>query len=401
MKLTYSTLRTLDPTADKAAAQRLGDGLLANAAEVHEWTASALANDADVTELERYEAYAHELAILELEWSWHAFFASVQRAEDQPQAKTRATELEATFREMMETAVTYVEAETPETPDEQRAAANVYYAQAIIALLIDEDDATYQSAIGRFTELLYGSATTDAAGTRHRDSICTEVHELHAGQALATSGDTAGATKLRSDDALLWADLGRYALASGDTNGRDAAYTRFLSEIETRPAFERMGLLRVALADLQTLVEDQPDRSASIAPLFPALQTFLNDMRADGKDTFAYANLYTDLGRLALFSDESGPAAMFFQLANDLDSHQPLALNGLALAALTQDSGADAELTALVAELNDSLWEQIDGIDGFDRTEIVNLIDGEIERYSKRFPDRAAHGVAVSESIDQ
>jgi Flp pilus assembly protein TadD len=224
--------------------------------------------------------------------------------------------------------------------------------------------------------------------------------------ALFQTGDTDGAIEAAQkaadaypDDPLPLARQGLYALASDDAEMRDSAYDRFLTIVSERPPQERMALLRQAIGDLEELIGAQPELGERANEVIPLLATTLDGFD-DGQDTYQYPALYSQLGRLALLAGDPTSAESLLRQSIELDDHQPLAKASLAMAVLLQDRPADAEIQGVVDELNDPLWEEVAGVEGFGRDELVELVRADIEALTASRPAFERVGGSLTDAID-
>lgn len=56
------------------------------------------------------------------------------------------------------------------------------------------------------------------------------------------------------------------------------------------------------------------------------------------------------------------------------------------MAVLVQGRPADAEIQAVVDELNDPLWDKIDSVEAFGRDELLAMVRAEIETFTASRP---------------
>ncbi|HEX5166956.1 MAG TPA: hypothetical protein VFV93_16235, partial [Thermomicrobiales bacterium] len=319
-----------------------------------------------------------------------------------------------------------VKAEPLNGPDEKDAASYIYLKKALIHLFNSETDAA-QEPQAMFIQLQTEVADYYRERSGHNQTLCADMREVERGDTLTASGsysqatdayrqalslnadnalasdglsfalyrqsDTTGAieaarqsTEIYPDNPRPWARLGLYALVNNDTSTRDQAYGRFLSLIAERPPQERLALAKEAITDLQDLVRDQPQLSATALELLPQLREFADGI-SDAGDAYQYPQLYSELGKFALLAGDTNAAQTLLQRGIALDAHQPIAKVWLAMAALIDGDDAGNEIQAVVDELNDPLWAETEGVEAFGRDDLTELAQTEIEEFVAARPD--------------
>lgn len=421
--LVYTSLNALYgfPVADPNDPLLLADGkrIVADAAAVREWAGRVLADGSGASRLDRLHAHAALVEALEWEWSWHYFFAT---------DKSRVEELADEFTSAIDAAIAEIEAEEVTTLDEIDPARAIYFVATFAAIINSDEqrEAEYRQKINGLTAREMSqrthTATLDATYCREErfrlegDTALTESdlpgaraayeHALAANpehvpalrglaDVLFREGDAAGAreqlnraTELAPRDPQSWARLGLTLLVTGDVAGRDEAYARFFEITASLPPQEQMAHIRLAIGDLQALLDRSPQRAEAIRAALPALVRGLDAMPVETHQTLQYPLLYEQLGSLALLADDPATAEILARRAIELDAHLPTAHTALILSVLAQGRDASAELDALSREINDPFW-QADGGEPNPAT-VLSMIEDETERYLRQFPDRRA-----------
>ncbi|MGH9174720.1 MAG: tetratricopeptide repeat protein, partial [Vicinamibacterales bacterium] len=214
--------------------------------------------------------------------------------------------------------------------------------------------------------------------------------------ALATVGQ---ATEAYPAYAEAWSRRGLYALVSGDDAKRDEAYGRFLEMIAQRPAQERLALTSRAIADLDRLVGEQPQHAPAMLEMLPRFRSFL-DTIDDASDTYQYPRLYSDLARVALLAGDAPLAEDLLRHSLTIDDRQPLAETRLALTVLVQGRDASSEISSLIEEINDPLWEESVSFDSFGRTDLLEMAAAEIAGYLAAHPDHTDAVAPLTDTIE-
>ncbi|MDP8908297.1 MAG: hypothetical protein M3N47_04100, partial [Chloroflexota bacterium] len=127
----------------EALSPELGPQIVADAAQVREWTDRVLANP-DASRLDRLRAWSARTQSLEREWSWYRFFA-----EDTEKAEA----LEAEFRQGVADALAFGEAEPIGGIDEIAPLRMVYFEAQTLEFIVDGDDAAGEAYTAKIQEL--------------------------------------------------------------------------------------------------------------------------------------------------------------------------------------------------------------------------------------------------------
>ena len=143
--------------------------------------------------------------------------------------------------------------------------------------------------------------------------------------------------------------------------------------------------------DLRALLNSRETLAESVRELIPAFTTATEsvDLRAD--HPYEYASLYAELGALALLAGAAEAGESLLARAVEIDERQPAAETWLVLAQIAQGDGATGTMPSVVDEARDPLWT-ISG--GIDTAGVVNLMLGEIDTFTERFPE---HNDAVAD----
>ena len=393
-----------------------GEQVLADAEEIHRWTASILEDGSEATTLQRLRAYDLILKSYDREWGWYEFFE--QDAE-------MSTEIAVRYRETVREAETFLDSVELTTDDEQAVASQVYFDIALFAVLVDGDDAALTTAIEKSTQLSTASIEADSAGIQHSSTTCAEEREAALAEQAIAAGDHATAirhyeaalainpehvlslnglswaryrtnriedavvtatrgTEVTPDEAALWSNLGLYAVALDNTADRDSAYQRFFATLDDEPGQTRIGMLRVAVADLRALLDARDERAEDVRELIPTFRSAVESVDLSGKHPYEYASLHAELGTLAVLAGDVETGQALLARAVEIDAHQPAAKTWLALAQVAQGDDATGEIESAVAEASDPLWT-LSGL--IDTDGIVNLMLDEIDTFAERFPE--------------
>jgi hypothetical protein len=121
------------------------------------------------------------------------------------------------------------------------------------------------------------------------------------------------------------------------------------------------------------------------------------ELIVDAGDAYQLPELYLELGKLALLASDTTDAEGALRRAIELDAHQPMAKVWLAMTVLIQGGNADDEIQAVVDELNDPLWEEVDGIEAFGREDLTELARAEVAAYVDARPE---HEASISELVN-
>jgi tetratricopeptide (TPR) repeat protein len=427
MELMYYHLPELQRRNDLETTAKYLSGIGEDMTRVREAT-DALRADANVSNrLRQVEAWSYYIQALEYETTRILFYETDVSDEDTTDDEHAQAMLDEWTAEI-DRALEVVEAEPLNGPDEKDAASFVYVKKALIHLFNGENEAA-QEPQAMFVSLQGEVAEYYRERSDHNQTLCADMREVERGDALSASGsygvaaeayraalelnpgnahaldglsfvlyrdgDTDGAieaarqaTEAYPGNPGAWARLGLYALAVGDAGTRDEAYGRFLELLNELPPQERMSRASQAIGDLRDLVTEQPDLGQAALELVPAWRSFVDGI-ADAGDTYQYPQLYSDLAMFALLSGDEKTAEELLRGGLELDTHQPITKVRLAMVMLIQGDRADDEIRAVIDELNNPLWEEVDGIDGFGRDDLVVMASAVIEEYVAVRPEHA------------
>lgn len=408
--------------------QPTGEQILADASQIQEWTTRVLAASSGAGRTERLQAWAAQTASLQRGLTWYTLFA--------PDVD-RAAAAKVAYRQAVDASATFVDQAKATNPDESMAMGQIY--QQVAYVKIDDGDSTGAStAMATASRLMTENLGGRQQSTQHLDTYCAEVQEKEAGNDLLLEGNLAGArshyetalklnpdysdaasnlaltfyqqgdlanavaraqdaTTIDPSDASLWRGLALYHLAGGSAPDRDAAYERFFALIAKQPPQEQMANVRSAIADLQGLIEKNPELASQVLEVLPRFTAALDAMeRAEVTRTFQYPELYTALGAVALDAGSGQAAEPLLRRAIALDPHQPTARVDLVLARIARDQDASEAIGAAIAETRDPLWQETIT---FPPTALLDEMTAAIDRFGERFPDRDARLAPVREAI--
>ncbi|HUG15932.1 MAG TPA: tetratricopeptide repeat protein [Thermomicrobiales bacterium] len=403
-----------------------GEQLIADAEQIHRWTEPVVAEGSSATTLQRMQAWDLLLKSYDREWAWQRFFAESGDDAEPTGDEERAAEIAAEYRARADEAVAFIETNPPNTPDERDAAVQIYFAQVLIAFVIDQDAGAGNAVYEKIFALTQATYDERRENVRHVSTMCAETREealgverlddgdaegaarhyrqaleinprypgalLGLSAALLAAGDTAGSVEqarvgadVDPDAPEAWSRLVVAATAAG--NGQEAgdALARFLAVVEERPAHERMGKLSSVLVELEELVIDRPETAGDIGPLLRQLATALDALEPVGEGTFQYPMLYARAGSLALAAGDVEQAVNLLERSLALDALQPGAAADMAIAALLSGGNGAEGIDAAVALLADPLWESA----SIERGDLLDLMHAEIERHLAQYPEDA------------
>lgn len=394
-----------------------GEQILADAAQIYDWTDKVLAPDAPASRLDRLTAWAERLESRDREWSWYTFYA--------PDPERQAA-VEKVYQEEVAAALALVEAEPIVALDEVAPARLIYNNAAFIHLTFAPDDAAAAEEQRQADDLTTRETTERRQRTRHTATFCTAEQDKEAGNTLLQEGDLAGArqqyeaalaanpshvgaltnlafalylqgdipgaiartrtlTDMLPNDPLAWRNLGLYQLVAGDGSAATDAYGRFLETSADLPPQERLFHLRSAIADLHGLVDTRPELGPGVLAVVPLVGRALDGMGDDATATFQYPARYAQLGAVALDADNPAAAEPLLRRSLALDPHQPVAHADLVLTVAATGHDPTAATESAIAETRDLLWVRTIDVDA---DAVLASMETEAERYRERFPLR-------------
>lgn len=445
--LAYGIYGPASPDQDAAWVRQTGETLLADIAQVREWSDRVLA-DPNASRLAMLTAWQARLGALEREWSWYLFDAFGPDP-------AKATQVEQEFRQGISDAVAFIEAAPIGSTDEIAPARAVYF-EALFVARVDGDQSAADGYQAKINDLTSRETGEYSVSTEHLATKCTEERERAAGDEALGTGDAPGAeqhyqaalqvnpqhvpallglararqaqgdlpgaiaqaqaaTQVTPNDPVAWELLAYYQFLSGDVTAAGASYDRYVAAVTPLPAQARMASLDGAIDHLSDALDEDPARTAGVLQVVPRFAAVLDGMAADGAGTYQYPALYAALGRLALYADDPIGAepllrrAVGFEQSPDgaadcqgyvptaCDAHQPVAWADLALAAIAQGRDGTAELDAAMRETEADVWLRIDG---YDPASLRSQMRKEARAYAKRFPDRAGVVDSFEQAID-
>ncbi len=428
MELLYYHLPVLQESGDTATFERYLARIGEDMTRVREATDELRADENAGSRLRVIEAWSYFIQALEYEATRILFYETDVSDED----TTDDERAQAVFDEWtaeIDRALAVVEAAPLNGPDEKYAASFVYVKKALIHLFNNENEAA-QEPRAMFVSLQTEVTEYYRERADHNQTLCADMREVERGDALSATGsygpaseayraaldlnpenahalnglsyalyrdgDAAGAveaarqaTETYPDYPEAWARLGLYALAMDDAGTKDEAYGHFLELLSERPAQERIALAAQALDELQALLTEQPERGDEALDLLPSWRAFVDGI-SDAGDAYQYPQLYSDLGIVALLAGDAQSAEDLLRRGIELDARQPLAKVRLAMVVLIQGDSGNDEIQAVVDELNDPLWEEVEGVEAFGRDDLVVLAQAEIDTVVAARPEYQA-----------
>lgn len=414
-----------DPILSQAA-----EAVQDDAEEITSWTSRILAADSGATRVERLQAWKFAISSASRLWSLAVLREDLATAEAMVEERQR----------LLEGALVDAGTVPPATTDEALAIFAIYSEGYLLSYFAGDTakQAEYQA---RMAEVIAANQTRQANEAVLDATICRADRDYQAGQdALATGdlnaarthydaaiakdpahvsaliaratlsvrqadagsavADATTATEIYAADPGAWSVRVQAHLAAGDDAAAEAALGQFLQVTSGLPPQERMIAIRDTIKRLASLVTSQPDRSASILALVPAIAADLDAMPADYARTYQYVQLYAELGDLALDAGDAVSAEPLLRRAVSIDPHQTPALANLAIAVLIQGRSATPEIDAAIVDTRDQVWQ----LDPDDPTvlprQLLDVMTAQSEDYLTRFPDRAAVVQPLLDAID-
>ncbi|MEA2528488.1 MAG: hypothetical protein QOG89_132 [Thermomicrobiales bacterium] len=427
----YQAIPVLDPNLDvnDPIIKQAGEGILADAKEIREWTDRVLAPDSGATRVDRLRAWSVAIGSASREWAWALARGDMETVYAIVEERQR----------LLAGALVDVGAAPLTTIDEAGPMFAIYIEGYLLALFAGDTEtaATYQTKMAEVAAWQRGQMQTVR---RLDDTFCSEERERIAGDEARTAGDldgartryeaalaenpeqvfaltglaavlvaqgdaegaTANATKATTvwpDAPAGWTSLAQARLAAGDSGGAETALARLLELTSPLPPQEQMSDVRDAIEAISSLVKTHPDRAPLVAATVPTFAGALDAMPAEFAKTYQYSQLYAQLGAMALHADDGGRAEPLLRRSLELDPHQADAHADLALAVLAQDRDAAAEIEAGIVDSRHEVWQW----DASDPTavprQLLAMMTARVEEYVARFPDRAAMVRPLEEAI--
>jgi class 3 adenylate cyclase/tetratricopeptide (TPR) repeat protein len=430
-QLLYAAL--MDPALagqDNPESAPLGEQILADAEQVHVWTDRVFDN-ADASRLDLIRAWAARVESLEREWGWYSFFAADE---------AKASETERLHRDAVAEAIEFIEKEPVSSIDEIGPMRIIYFKAMFIEGTLDQDTEAADAYMAKIQQLSMREFQERDEGISHYTTFCTEKREQTEASAMLERGDLTGArmhfeaaleanpehieslagygralyrdgdldgaisqvskaTQVAPEMPAPWIDLTLYHLAGGDTPSALTSLDRFLEVVAQRPAQECMHWLLQAIEQLDSLIEERPERMPEVTETLDPLSQALDDMTPEELGSYQYPQLYAELGQLALFADAASRAEPLFRRSLEIDPHQPVAQTDLVLALLAQDEDATAEMEVAIEEVADPYWSRVYDFENPER--LRTMMDSEVSRYLEVFPQRASAVEPLVSAIQQ
>ncbi len=365
----------------------IGEDVLADAAQIREWTDKVLANPS-ASRMAQLEAWAARVRSFERVWAWYYIF-------DGDEAK--ATEAEEEYRAAIEEALAYGDGEPIGAIDEIAPLRLIYFSAQIFSSFLDGDSAAVADLDEKIEDLTTREMAERSEGIDHLTTYCTETQETDAGDIALDSGDedaalehyeaaiaanpdhalallgagrvlfagddlpgaierAEAATRAAPDNPATWADLGLYRLAEGDSDAANAAYAQYFTVLGAQHPQQWMASVNTTLSGIESLLDDEPGVAPQVATVLPGFAGFLEGNAGTDSGSLQYPALYATVGTIALRAGAPAEAEAWLRTALELDPHLPAAHAALVLAVVAQDRDATAEIDGALAEANDPLW---------------------------------------------